>query len=339
MKPINPDAPYAKDINRFSFDDFMQCFHDCYDPNDYEVLKIFLPIAKIIHAHLIAPENLLMEDDRTKILTTLKSDMPLDIKLILASPIKTMSMTKRLTAFIGDNFVSPKLSKSLRDMDADKRIHKNKKYQTKEFIFNDRNVTEKKIKLKAGYRYDFRDDTINIDPDYTINDTLALLHELSHSVTCGVGDNLLCEIPSVLTEFAAEKMTSSAGINFGDVKVNYFSQMQNSTKPVIDLCTAFGFYEKHGFLTNKILKTVIGVDKPYHFTDINAFHNMLYESKYFIGAAAAFVHENKINTPEDLENFYTNICEDGITPEKKLKRLNINTATIGAAVSNFLLGR
>ncbi|MDR1918011.1 MAG: hypothetical protein LBQ05_03420, partial [Christensenellaceae bacterium] len=165
---------------------------------------------------------------------------------------------------------------------------------------------------------------VHIDNTYTPDDTLSVLHEMGHEI-CLLPD-ILSEIPSITTEFLADKILQKY-----NVPTPYFMTAKNSRiKDMIDegymvefTTDLFEEYERNG------KKMTPQIAEEFDVTDLSTIKDGLeIEIPYFIGSASSMVLADNIRDGKDYDDAIEILSNRNIGKVRKLRELNITPKTL-----------
>lgn len=193
-------------------------------------------------------------------------------------------------------------------------------------------------------RYRGYDDSINIKQEYTQEDSLVLMHELTHSMVCA-GERLP-EIASILVELLADRYREDRCLGTFNRAVERFKRMAQQLNYVIACAELFKSYELRGKLSienmNLFISQVDGKaaqwkDEDFDVSNVHQLDAILRITNYFVGTASALVLCEHVKTAKDLQNVFDVLNREDLTDIQKLWTLGITQQTTLEAIDRFII--
>jgi hypothetical protein len=165
---------------------------------------------------------------------------------------------------------------------------------------------------------------VHIDNTYTADDIISVLHEMGHEIC--LQHNILSEVPSITTEFLADKIIGKYGIQmpcFTTAKRRRIKNMINDGYELEFIAELFEEYEKNGKKMTPEIAGRLEID------NINALKEGMNDSvPYFIGSASSLVLADNIRDADDYDEVIDILSNRNIGKLRKLKELNITAKTL-----------
>jgi hypothetical protein len=282
MKFTNPDADYYK---LEGFEAFRQAFKEVYEKSDYEVIKVFAPLAKQIAEKELPTLQTTTPNKRFGLETLLESIRPVIDSVLSPIPQNIKHQKDRTDISVDEtvattNFLAKKIAPSLQlklhEMLRDDKLSTNKEMDTSFFdqrikelqekLEKDPNVyeqerleelleTRKRIsETLVGSHYCPDDNEINLKQTYTQEDAIVLIHELAHAEV-SLGNSTLIESPAITAEFLADNYMKSQSLGGLDRTIERFVDMQKTCVFITAADELFSKYESSGDITHADMET------------------------------------------------------------------------------------
>ena len=219
----------------------------------------------------------------------------------------------------------------------------------KESIEKLENIIESGKGTKAPTCYYRSTDDINIVPEKTAHDAIAIVHEGGHATTRSylqTGCGLLPELPAITAELVGSRYLEKNGMSeVRDFTVRRVVDLQKSAKSVLALNEVFSEYETTGDITYQTVNDAIIMSgwnregKPpeeYSHTDVNIFRDIIKESGYFIGTTAGLSLNEKIKGKSDMENVFHVMGDDTLNDKQKLDQMDVTQENMIGSMNNFV---
>jgi hypothetical protein len=275
-----------------------------YHPSDLRVMRLFAPVVEKADTDFVELKKLKnFKHRRNKRLIFPK---PMKILSNNTMRYKKISFNEVYSAskFIADK-ISPKLSHHL-------------SFMRKSDALIDEQLTNE---------FDHEAWEVHIDNTYTTEDIISVLHEMGHEI-CLTND-ILREIPSIMTEFLADKILQKYNITlpfFTTTKKRRIKDMLSESYAVEFLTDLFEEYEKNGKKMTPRIADEFGI------MDTTALKDGLeVEVPYFIGSASSLVLVDNIRDSKDYDDAIKILSRSNIGKVRKLTELNITPKTLERA--------
>lgn len=288
-KPNVSARQFAKNFNN----------HFQYHPSDLRVMRMFTPLVDTIDAINI------------KKLKDITLTRPRGIRVPNAlQPIVTKTYTHKKIPFeqtyAASKFIANKISPDL--------------YRHLIKLNKDGHILDEQLENE------FNDESweMHINNNYTADDIVSVLHELGHEMA--LQHNILVEVPSITTEFLADKILGKYGIPaylFTTAKVRRVQDMMSQGYAVEFITELFEEFEQNGKKMTPNIADKLG------FYDLNALkEGMINEVPYFIGGASSLVIADNIRDKQDYNDTIKILSNRNIGKMRKLRELNVTPTTL-----------
>ena len=192
-------------------------------------------------------------------------------------------------------------------------------------------------------RYRGHNDSINIRQEYTQEDSLVLMHELTHSMVCA-GERLP-EVAAITVELLADKYREVRGLGTLNRAVERFKRMTRQHVYVTACAELFRSYELRGRLSIENMNLFISqvdekatqwADEDFDASNVHQLNAILKITNYFAGTASALVLCERVKTEKDLENVFDILNRTDLTDIQKLWALGITGQAMLDAIDQFV---
>jgi hypothetical protein len=172
-------------------------------------------------------------------------------------------------------------------------------------------------------------DEIHIDNTYTPSDVLSVMHEMGHAIC--LTDDITREIPSITTEFLADKILQEYNIPtslYMTVKKSRIKDMLEESDAVDYMTDLLEEFEKN----DRRMTPKIADEFCVGSSGLDALQDaMEIEIPYFIGSAGSLVLADNIRDSKDYDDAISILSNTRIGKVTRLKELNITPKTLEEA--------